>query len=137
MRCRCVVAWSLGNEAGYGPVHDSMAAYMRHRDRSRVIHYEGGGSSTPATDLLCPMYARLAQIETFAEKNPGRPVVLCEYAHAMGNSGGGLAEYWHLFNSNPRCQGGFIWDWCDLCRVPCVGGIAAAGSGGGLRISLL
>eukprot|EP00892_Ulva_mutabilis_P006689 jgi/Ulvmu1/4392/UM002_0117.1 len=109
----CVIAWSLGNESGYGPVHDSMAAYMRHRDPSRVIHYEGGGSKTTCTDLICPMYARLAQIVALADKYTDRPVVLCEYAHAMGNSGGGLAEYWHLFKSNARCQGGFIWDWVD------------------------
>ena len=118
--CRCVIAWSLGNEAGYGPVHDSMAAYLRHKDVSRVVHYEGGGSTTPSTDLLCPMYARLAQITALAEEHADRPVVLCEYAHAMGNSGGGLAEYWHLFKSNPRCQGGFIWDWYGPTVLPIV-----------------
>ena len=89
-----------------------MSAFIRHRDPSRVMHYEGGGSCTPATDLICPMYARTQQIESMAKQHPDRPVVLCEYAHAMGNSGGGLAEYWSLFESNDCCQGGFIWDWC-------------------------
>lgn len=118
--CRCIVTWSIGNESGYGAVHAAMSAFIRHRDPSRVMHYEGGGSSTPATDLICPMYARKQQIESIAKQHLDRPIVLCEYAHAMGNSGGGLAEYWRLFESNDRCQGGFIWDWYasrnPLCR---------------------
>lgn len=109
-----MVAWSIGNESGYGAVHAAMSAFIRHRDTTRVMHYEGGGSSTPATDLICPMYARKQQIESMAKQHLDRPIVLCEYAHAMGNSGGGLAEYWKLFQSNERCQGGFVWDWCAL-----------------------
>ena len=65
-----------------------MAAYFRHRDTTRIVHYEGGGSATVATDLICPMYARRSQIEKLAEQHSERPVVLCEYAHAMGNSSG-------------------------------------------------
>lgn len=90
-----------------------MAAFFRHRDATRVTHYEGGGSATPATDLICPMYPRRAQIEAMAAEHADRPVVLCEYAHAMGNSSGNFFDYWDLFESNPRCQGGFIWDWVD------------------------
>ena len=114
--CRCIIAWSIGNESGYGPVHAAMSAFIRHRDPSRVMHYEGGGSCTPTTDLICPMYARRQQIESMALQNSDRPIVLCEYAHAMGNSGGGLADYWRLFESNERCQGGFVWDWCALIK---------------------
>jgi beta-galactosidase len=90
-----------------------MAAFLRHRDTSRVTHYEGGGSATWATDLICPMYPRRLQIETLASLHADRPIVLCEYAHAMGNSTGNIGDYWQLFESNPRCQGGFIWDWVD------------------------
>ena len=111
--CRCVIAWSLGNESGYGAVHAAMAAYFRHRDSTRVVHYEGGGSATPSTDLICPMYARRPQIEALAKQHKDRPIVLCEYAHAMGNSSGNMNDYWELFESEPRCQGGFIWDWVD------------------------
>ena len=111
--CRCIFAWSLGNEAGYGAAHAALAAYFHHTDSTRVVHYEGGGSATPSTDLICPMYARRAQIEQLATEHSDRPVVLCEYAHAMGNSSGNMNDYWDLFESNPRCQGGFIWDWVD------------------------
>jgi beta-galactosidase len=98
-------------------MHAAMAGYLRHRDPDRVLHYEGGGSSTVSTDLICPMYARGPRIEQMAKQHTDRPVVLCEYAHAMGNSGGGLSEYWQLFESNSRCQGGFVWDWCGACST--------------------
>ena len=94
-------------------MHSAMAALLRHRDETRIVHYEGGGSATGATDLICPMYARRAQIEQLAAVHKDRPVVLCEYAHAMGNSTGNMDDYWALFESHPRCQGGFIWDWVD------------------------
>lgn len=85
----CIILWSLGNESGYGPAHLAMAGYARARDPSRPLHYEGGGSTTPATDVMCPMYARVHQIHALAAR-PGdnRPVILCEYCHAMGNSTG-------------------------------------------------
>ncbi|GBF99412.1 beta-D-galactosidase [Raphidocelis subcapitata] len=113
----CIVMWSLGNEAGYGPAHDAMAAWLRRRDPTRPVHYEGGGSRTPATDVICPMYARLAQMAALAPSvdaaGDPRPVVLCEYSHSMGNSTGNLREYWEAFDSWPRLHGGFIWDWAD------------------------
>lgn len=110
----CIMMWSLGNEAGYGPAHLAMAGYIRAQDQSRVVHYEGGGSRTPATDVVCPMYARIEQAIMLAS-TPGetRPVILCEYSHSMGNSTGNFREYWDAFESFPGLQGGFIWDWVD------------------------
>lgn len=131
----CIIAWSLGNEAGYGPVHDAEAAWLRAFDPTRVIHYEGAiqrpwdaleegplarrvgpgrGFAVPATDLICPMYPSHDGLRRFAENPPvAAPVILCEYSHAMGNSNGGLADYWALINRYPQLQGGFIWDWVD------------------------
>lgn len=110
----CVIAWSLGNESGAGKAHEAMAAWVRATDASRPVHYEGGHARTPLTDIVCPMYDRVAAIVADAE-DPAeqRPVILCEYAHAMGNSGGGLDVYWAAFRKHGALQGGFIWDWVD------------------------
>lgn len=117
----CIVAWSLGNESGYSPVHDAMAAWMRGRDPSRVVHYEGaitfdwrGGRA--ASDLVCPMYPEIAKIEAWAQslaKDDPRPLIMCEYSHAMGNSNGSLADYFAAFDRHRGLQGGFIWEWVD------------------------
>ncbi|CAI5999390.1 unnamed protein product [Closterium sp. NIES-65] len=114
-----VVVWSLGNEAGYGVTHDAMAAWLRHRDPSRPIHYEGGGSRTTATDIVCPMYMRVPDIKAIAQDpTETRPLILCEYAHAMGNSSGNLDAYWDAIESTHGLQGGFIWDWVDqVCTL--------------------
>ncbi|CAL8464023.1 g3558 [Coccomyxa elongata] len=131
-----IIIWSLGNEAGYGPAHLAMAGYIRARDPSRPVHYEGGGSRTAATDILCPMYARINQIEAWAnEKAETRPLIQCEYAHAMGNSNGNYKEYWESYEKHPYLQGGFIWDWVDqglLHKVKNVDGneVEAWGYGG-------
>ena len=111
----CILMWSLGNESGYGPAHLAMAAYIRARDPSRLIHYEGGGSRTPATDVICPMYARPYQVIELAKMpNETRSVVLCEYCHSMGNSTGNAHVYWQVFEAlHPASQGGFLWDWVD------------------------
>ncbi len=110
----CVLLWSLGNEAGAGAAQAAMAAAARAADPTRPIHYEGGGARTHLTDVICPMYDRVAAIVEDAEDaTESRPVVLCEYAHAMGNSGGGLSEYWAAFRRYGALQGGFIWDWVD------------------------
>eukprot|EP00210_Caulerpa_lentillifera_P004227 g4032.t1 len=109
-----ILMWSLGNESGYGAAHIMMSAYFRHRDTTRLVHYEGGGSATPATDVLCPMYARVEKIVQMVNApNEHRPLVLCEYAHAMGNSTGNLNAYWETIDSHRSLQGGFIWDWVD------------------------
>ena len=115
-----VILWSLGNESGYGPNHDAAAGWVRARDGSRPLHYEGaiarnwrGGRA--ATDVVCPMYADVESIEAWAESNDGdpRPLILCEYSHAMGNSNGGLADYFEAFRTRHGLQGGFIWEWAD------------------------
>lgn len=120
-----IIIWSLGNESGYGPVHDAMYGWVKRADPSRPVQYEGGGADTPATDIICPMYARTHQDQPFPAVPkwalakwiglPGetRPLILCEYAHAMGNSLGGYAHYWQAFRDHPRLQGGFVWDWVD------------------------
>jgi beta-galactosidase/beta-glucuronidase len=114
-----VVVWSLGNESGYGPNHDLMAGWIRGYDPSRPVHYEGaingnwqGGHL--ATDLVCPMYPAIDQLIDYAlDPASTRPLIMCEYAHAMGNSVGNLKEYWEAIEAYPGLQGGFIWDWVD------------------------
>ena len=115
-----VILWSLGNESGYGVNHDAAAGWVRSRDPSRPVHYEGairenwtGGSF--ATDIVCPMYPELDAVEAWATKetDDDRPMILCEYSHAMGNSNGGLADYFAAFRREHALQGGFIWEWAD------------------------
>lgn len=112
----CVIGWSLGNESGYGRAHDSTYRWLKTRDSSRFVQYESGGARTNATDIICPMYTRpgWCRRESLRDKNY-RPVILCEYAHAMGNSGGSLKQYWDDFRNSdfPSLQGGFIWDFVD------------------------
>ncbi|MFT6269182.1 MAG: beta-galactosidase [Alphaproteobacteria bacterium] len=120
-----IIIWSLGNECGYGANHDAMYSWSKSYDSSRPVQYEGGGSATSATDILCPMYSRVDSdledeaVPKFSIKKwvsmPGetRPLILCEYAHAMGNSLGNFNDYWNAFREYPRLQGGFIWDWVD------------------------
>ncbi|MBF0277055.1 MAG: beta-galactosidase [SAR324 cluster bacterium] len=118
-----VIIWSLGNESGYGPNHDAMAQWIRTYDPTRPVQYEGGNRNNwalPVTDILCPMYARVEEIkELIADPQETRPLILCEYAHAMGNSTGNFFKYWDAFHAYPRLQGGFIWDWVDqgLSRI--------------------
>jgi beta-galactosidase len=113
-----VIAWSLGNEAGTGRNLAAMARWIRDRDPSRMIHYEGDRSSS-YTDCYSRMYAspdEVASIGRGEDPDAHRrtlPFILCEYAHAMGNGPGGLTEYQRLFETYPRCQGGFVWEWID------------------------
>jgi len=146
----CIIAWSLGNETGYGPNHDALAGWIRRTDPSRPLHYEGavfhGDHHDPsgelpldvgaanatwdvdpaaisrhwvdggraATDLVCPMYPPIAAIEQYGRQGRGdRPLIMCEYSHAMGNSNGSLADYWDVIERTPGLQGGFIWEWKD------------------------
>lgn len=120
-----IIIWSLGNESGIGSNHHAMYHWTRQVDPTRPVQYEGGGADSDATDIICPMYARVGQDQPFPavpkwaiEKwigLPGetRPLILCEYAHAMGNSLGSFNRYWEMFRQHPRLQGGFIWDWVD------------------------
>ncbi|EFS9640768.1 beta-galactosidase [Salmonella enterica] len=124
-----IIIWSLGNESGYGANHDALYRWLKAEDPSRPVQYEGGGADTAATDIICPMYARVDQDQPFPAvpkwsikkwlSLPGeqRPLILCEYAHAMGNSFGGFAKYWQAFRQYPRLQGGFVWDWVDQSLI--------------------
>ncbi|MBL1084078.1 DUF4981 domain-containing protein [Streptomyces actinomycinicus] len=114
-----VVVWSLGNEAGTGRGLTAMAKWIRGRDASRLIHYEGDHNCRD-TDLYSRMYAGHAEVERIGRGLDGGPrgrrelpFVLCEYAHAMGNGPGGLADYQRLFERHGRLQGGFVWEWID------------------------
>ncbi len=119
----CVILWSLGNESGYGPNHDAAAGYVRGADPSRPLHYEGAissregdkwGEGARVTDVICPMYPPIDRIVDWARTTSDpRPMILCEYSHAMGNSNGCLADYWQAFEKEPGLQGGFIWEWID------------------------
>ncbi len=114
-----VVLWSLGNESGKGLNHEAAAAWARKKDPSRPLHYEGairgdwtGGHSL--TDVICPMYPSINAIISYAKSGKqDRPLIMCEYSHAMGNSNGTLAEYWEAIHSLNGLQGGFIWEFWD------------------------
>ncbi|WP_028670757.1 beta-galactosidase [Saccharospirillum impatiens] len=121
-----VIIWSLGNESGLGANHHAAYQWVKQSDPSRPVQYEGGGADSAATDIICPMYARVTTDMPLPESVPKwaiqkwiglpgetRPLILCEYAHAMGNSLGSFDEYWRAFRQYPRLQGGFIWDWVD------------------------
>ncbi|MGE4799932.1 beta-galactosidase [Yersinia hibernica] len=121
----CIIIWSLGNESGHGATHDALYRWIKTNDPTRPVQYEGGGANTQATDIICPMYARVDEDQPFPAvpkwaikkwiglPDESRPLILCEYAHAMGNSFGGFARYWQAFRQYPRLQGGFVWDWVD------------------------
>ncbi|SFY49020.1 glycoside hydrolase family 2 TIM barrel-domain containing protein [Streptomyces sp. F-1] len=114
-----IVLWSLGNEAGTGRGLTAMAEWIHGRDPSRPVHYEGDPDCRD-TDVYSRMYAGHAEVERIGRGLDGGPLgrrrlpfLLCEYAHAMGNGPGGLAEYQRLFESYERLQGGFVWEWID------------------------
>lgn len=110
----CIFSWSLGNESSYGPNHAAFAGWIREKDPSRALHYEGGGARTSSTDMVCPMYMRVWDTVKIAnDPTETRPLILCEYSHAMGNSNGNICEYWEAIDSTFGLQGGFIWDWVD------------------------
>jgi len=107
-----IITWSIGNEAGNG--HNMKAAYAwaKERDNTRPVQYEQAGDNGN-TDIICPMYPKIETIEAYAKRKTNRPLVMCEYAHAMGNSVGNLQEYWDVIERYSNLQGGFIWDWVD------------------------
>jgi beta-galactosidase len=109
----CIIAWSLGNEAGYGPNFEAAADWIHVHDPTRPLHYNPA-EDLPWVDILSSMYPPVDRIEALAgDEGETRPVIMCEYAHAMGNSPGGLVEYWAAIERHPRLQGGFVWDWVD------------------------
>lgn len=107
-----IVTWSLGNEAGYGPNFEKAYDEVKAYDPSRPVQYERAGLER-GTDIYCPMYADYNWCEKYAKGDDPRPLIQCEYAHAMGNSEGGFGEYWDLYRKYPKLQGGFIWDFVD------------------------
>jgi beta-galactosidase len=113
-----VIAWSLGNEAGDGPNFERMGAWVKRRDPSRPLHYEGA-RERPYVDFFSPMYLNVGNAVAWARKEASkpraeqRPLIMSEYNHTMGNSSGGLDDYWRAIRSERLLQGGFIWDWRD------------------------
>lgn len=113
-----VIMWSLGNEAFYGDNHKAMYAYAKKVDPGRLVHYEGDSQAETA-DMYSYMYPsvkriiKLAKEEGVVDGKFEKPIVLCEYAHAMGNGPGWLEDYENAFREYPRLQGGFIWEWAN------------------------
>ncbi len=109
----CVIIWSLGNEAGFGCNHEAMAKWVREADPTRLLHYERD-LEQKVVDIVGPMYTSVdGVIKLGKDEDAEKPVILCEYAHAMGNGPGGFKEYWDAFYKYKRLQGGFVWDWVD------------------------
>lgn len=110
-----IIAWSLGNETADGPNFEAAYDWIRATDPSRPIHWERG-SRNRDSDFMCPMYLLQTYCEQYAQSDApedSKPLILCEYSHSMGNSGGGFKEYWDLVRKYPKFQGGFIWDFVD------------------------
>jgi len=107
-----VIIWSLGNEAGRGRNFELTATWIKKRDPTRLVQYEKA-KLKPYTDICCPMYWDVEDVCDYGRKGTKRPLILCEYAHAMGNAVGNLKEYWQAFETYRNAQGGFIWDWVD------------------------
>lgn len=108
-----IIFWSMGNEAGHGDNFIRVYEWIKTADPSRPVHYERA-IGTDETDIYCPMYPEYASVERYAnDPTKTKPYIMCEYAHAMGNSVGGFKEYWDLIRQYPKLQGGFIWDFVD------------------------
>ena len=117
----CVIIWSLGNEASFGKSFIRGARYIKKRDNSRPVHYEGLQNAhkkyyfTKLVDMVSMMYASCEMIKKDVLDNPKetRPFVLCEYTHSLGNGSGDVSEYWEMIYNNEQCMGGFVWEWAD------------------------
>ena len=107
-----IIFWSLGNEAGFGRNFEKCYDWIKKEDPSRPVQFEQAGLNE-YTDVFCPMYHDYAKNIEYCENNPSKPLIQCEYAHAMGNSMGGFKEYWDIIRKYPEYQGGFIWDFVD------------------------
>ena len=120
-----IIVWSLGNEAGYGPNFEKAYDWVKAYDNSRPCQYERA-ELDGKTDIFCPMYMDYKDSENYSKGNATnykgkqvegksgvKPLIQCEYAHAMGNSMGGFKEYWDLIRKYPVYQGGYIWDFVD------------------------
>ena len=107
-----IVTWSLGNESGYGEHFETIYHWTKSYDPTRPVQYEGSRREG-LSDIYCPMYGRIWWLREHVNQRQPRPLILCEYAHAMGNSVGNLQDYWDLIYEYDQLQGGFIWDWVD------------------------
>ena len=107
-----IIVWSLGNEAGYGPNFEKAYDWVKAYDKTRPVQYEQARHDGK-TDIFCPMYFGYEDCEKYAQTDNPRPLIQCEYAHAMGNSMGGFKEYWEIIRKYPKYQGGYIWDFVD------------------------
>ena len=108
-----VILWSMGNESSDGEVYGEMYEWIHERDRTRFVQLEQGYSG-PHTDISCPMYPSMEEFRAWAERtNARKPYIMCEYAHAMGNSTGNFREFFDIMALGKHMQGGFIWDWVD------------------------
>lgn len=109
----CVITWSLGNESGNGVNFVDAYSFVKGLDKSRPVQYEQAKEGEN-TDIVCPMYPTVEAMEEYAARTDvERPYIMCEYAHAMGNSSGNFQEYFDIIRSSKQMQGGFIWDWVD------------------------
>ena len=127
-----IIVWSTGNEAGNGPNFERCYDWIKAFDPSRPVQYEQASyHGDYNTDIVCPMYWSYGQCEKYLAENPQKPLIQCEYAHAMGNSMGGFREYWELIRREPKYQGGFIWDFVDQSlRKKGRNGVTVYGYGG-------
>ena len=107
-----IIFWSLGNEAGMGPNFEACYTWIKNEDKSRAVQYEQARTSE-FTDIYCPMYRDYKGSEEYCKGDIDKPLIQCEYAHAMGNSQGGFKEYWDLIRKYTKYLGGFIWDFVD------------------------
>ncbi|MFD5572873.1 glycoside hydrolase family 2 TIM barrel-domain containing protein [Streptomyces cadmiisoli] len=136
-----VIVWSLGNESDYGANHDAAAGWVRRHDPTRPVQYEGAakrGWADPdvASDIACPMYAPLEDCVAHAlSGKQTKPLIQCEYSHAMGNSNGTLADHWAAIEATPGLQGGFIWEFWDHGILQRVSDGRPAGRAGAGRYS--
>ncbi len=126
-----IIFWSLGNEAGDGPNFEACYEWVKKEDSSRPCQYEQAGQKAH-TDVFCPMYYGYGGMEKYGQRTDAtKPLIQCEYAHAMGNSEGGFKEYWDIIRKYPNLQGGFIWDFVDQsCRWIGKNGVEIYGYGG-------
>ncbi|NII09268.1 glycoside hydrolase family 2 TIM barrel-domain containing protein [Oleiagrimonas sp. C23AA] len=107
-----VIVWSMGNESENGPNFHAVYQWLHKVDPTRPVHWNPAGTDSD-TDILAPMYPTFAQMKKLVADDRTRPLILCEYAHAMGDVSGNLSDYWRLMRKHPHMQGGFIWEWVD------------------------
>ena len=107
-----IIIWSLGNEGGDGVNFEATSQWIHRRDPTRLVQYERAGGRA-YTDIICPQYSAFASLVAYGSSRQDRPLIMSEYAHAMGNSVGNFQDYWDIIETYPHLQGGFIWDWVD------------------------